>query len=556
MSKRLAITISGAVSLGSYEAGVLYETLEALRQHNTDLKTLDDEKIYIDVLTGASAGGMTTAIAAQKLLYEGNSLSEPLGKPDANPFYRPWVLDVNLDRLLALDSDEDPSHSIFSSDLIENISAAYITKRYQSHVPLSPTDRIKHPAAADHIYVGLAMANLNGVNYSQDLRTGGKFTYTRHQDQLRLDFLADGSDGRDNSDIWELVRSCAVACGAFPFAFRVKDIFRHQSEYPGADPFPTPTEQFTYTDGGTFQNEPLGMAKNFVDTIDTHLNSDSRFYLFVAPGSRDGTQNLSFHAPEANFVGTGQHIAFSIFEQARFHDWIAAEEINGEVEIFNQRANALFLALKSGALNPASLQSAATALLPLLFAGYTASQGASWARLRVQFLDEYNQLGGQNIPPSPAATAFIDSLLTLETAADLGPKDEMNIYGITASDKELASFDLSAFAGFFDQRYRQHDYDVGRKKARDFLTNPATLGGLGPINWQPQGPIQIDNNLNDLKVANMNVEVRKKVFDRFHDRANEVLKELGLRGFLIGDSERGIVMDTVVVPFLKKTLNL
>jgi hypothetical protein len=34
MPKRLAITIAGAVSLCSYEAGVLYEVLDAIHQHN------------------------------------------------------------------------------------------------------------------------------------------------------------------------------------------------------------------------------------------------------------------------------------------------------------------------------------------------------------------------------------------------------------------------------------------------------------------------------------------------------------------------------------------
>jgi hypothetical protein len=34
MAKRLAITIAGAVSLGSYEAGVLYELLRAIRTYN------------------------------------------------------------------------------------------------------------------------------------------------------------------------------------------------------------------------------------------------------------------------------------------------------------------------------------------------------------------------------------------------------------------------------------------------------------------------------------------------------------------------------------------
>jgi predicted acylesterase/phospholipase RssA len=69
MPKRLAITIAGAVSLGSYEAGVLYEVLDAIHQHNCVPGTPDEDRIEIDVLTGASAGAMTAAIVAQKMLY-------------------------------------------------------------------------------------------------------------------------------------------------------------------------------------------------------------------------------------------------------------------------------------------------------------------------------------------------------------------------------------------------------------------------------------------------------------------------------------------------------
>jgi predicted acylesterase/phospholipase RssA len=72
MTKRLAITISGAVSLGSYEAGVLYEIIHAIGQHNV---STPDARIEIDVLTGASAGGMTATIAAQKLAFEAGALA-------------------------------------------------------------------------------------------------------------------------------------------------------------------------------------------------------------------------------------------------------------------------------------------------------------------------------------------------------------------------------------------------------------------------------------------------------------------------------------------------
>ena len=87
MPKRLAITIAGAVSLGSYEAGVLYEVLDAIHQHNSVRGTTDEERIEIDVMTGASAGAMTAAIVAQKMLYRRNEFRDPYD----NPLYNVWV---------------------------------------------------------------------------------------------------------------------------------------------------------------------------------------------------------------------------------------------------------------------------------------------------------------------------------------------------------------------------------------------------------------------------------------------------------------------------------
>jgi predicted acylesterase/phospholipase RssA len=72
MAKRLAITIAGAVSLGSYEAGVLYELMRAIRSYN-EAGPGDDKKIYVDVITGASAGGMTAAMVSQRLMYDAAS---------------------------------------------------------------------------------------------------------------------------------------------------------------------------------------------------------------------------------------------------------------------------------------------------------------------------------------------------------------------------------------------------------------------------------------------------------------------------------------------------
>ena len=57
----------------------------------------------------------------------------------------------------------------------------------------------------------------------------------------------------------------------------------------------------------------------------------------------------------------------------------------------------------------------------------------------------------------------------------------MTIYGVIATESELAGAGLLAFPGFFDQRFRDHDYDVGRTHARQVLTDPALNepGALG-----------------------------------------------------------------------------
>ncbi len=99
-------------------------------------------------------------------------------------------------------------------------------------------------------------------------------------------------------------------------------------------------------------------------------------------------------------------------------------------------------------------------------------QTAAEERLRLQFYSEYAALNAA----SPAgAEAWIKSILLFETAAGLGQRDEMYICAITADSAELASSGVSAFLGFFDQAYRDHDYDVGRTKLRNSWAIPLHL---------------------------------------------------------------------------------
>ena len=494
------------------------------------------------------------------------------------------MADISLDGLLTpdtkpdpafpdLSAPEDPTKSIFSSNLIEKLAYKYITGRYDKG---NPGSRVSHPAAAKQIRLGLALSNLNGVAYPYPLRLkqpgdGQSFGYARFQDQMTGFFSLDGSDGKDSLSFWSPWRNAAVSCGAFPFAFRVKELHRLENEFPKYHrvPWPVPAQDFAYTDGGVFQNEPLGLAKKLVDLIDrpatgsasSFQNADSRFYLYVAPGAKTSDANRSFTADAAQFFPAAQTIVKAVLHQARFQDWVNAEEINDQINVFNLRAKQLYDLLKNGNVDAAILQHAADALLPGLFSTEPPpapgvrdeSMDDARARLRQQFKNESHEL----LKIATATEkAWIDSILVLETAAQLNLKDEMYIYGITATNQELAGGGMFAFLGFFDLTLRQHDYNLGRQKARAFLAQhrnrtPAGVAGsaepppdIGPVRYDPADTIpdvpvpQRNPTTGDVLISGLDPGVRTRLLETASQRVNtllrDVLASLRLPKLLIG----------------------
>lgn len=565
MAKKLAVTISGAVSLGSYEAGVLYEVIRTIQHHNEKERNNPDQQIKIDILTGASAGGMTATIAAQKLLFEAASLQEPYN----NSLYRAWVKDVNFESLLNLHSEEDPGHSILSSNHVEDISRKHLTDRYASPIPPA---KDQHLAAADTIHLGLALSNLNGVDYMRPLRpTNEKFCYTLYHDKMTRRFGADD----DKLDAWEIVRNAAVSCGAFPLAFRTKELVRHHDEVDYASlflpfvpegSFRTAIRKFLYTDGGTFENEPLGMAKQLVDQLeDGHVNHDQRFYLFVAPSARTGTSQSELNEKQnGNFVGAIEAIVKAIFNQARFRDWIKAEKINDQIQILDERAKQLKAGFLDGTIQASQLQTATDCLLPQLLGAEIID--AERLRIRMQYREGYNQIA--EVIDDATADIWRDAVLLLESAAALGDKDQMIIYGITASDAELAGGALFAFLGFFDQAYRDHDYDVGRTKAREFIKNVHANPDVDL--WFPHHPDNdpaqpredwmnirpIDVKLNGLKLTDVDESIRRRFKERLVDRADKLLVDSAESGVQVPWVVREGILNFFVKPKLNKWLGL
>jgi len=544
MARKLAITIAGAVSLGSYESGVAFEVLDAISQHNqwAEANGLTEERIEIDVLAGASAGGMTAAMIAQRLLFDGPSMSQPYN----NPLYNAWVQDVDIVGLLARGPGEDVTHSVFSSNLVIEISETYLTGRYAT-LPKPPAQG--HPAlpADGRIQLGLALSNLNGVDYARGTLSGGAFTYTGHEDQLvrPIDQQAD-----DRGDFWEIVRAAAVACGAFPIAFRAQDLLRNIADYPS--PFlvssiwgGASSRYFTYTDGGVFQNQPLGMAKNLVENQpDGHLTADQRGYIFIAPQPKT-SQSLAYttdaNADAAKALGSAnadykvvvEGLAGAAIGQSEFQDWITAEGVNDRLRLLDQRADELQTLFLSGALTAAQTSPVSEALLKSFFGVQgpmprpaPAALQAARNQLRTQYQSEYAAFGAN----ATVADAWLDAVLVLELAANLHEKEEMLIYDFVADTALLASNGLEAFEGFFDVQYRKHDYDYGRSVAQTQLAKYQAQPGsiFAGLHWTPQPIDPIDPSLNDFDMSKVNPAKRQQVYKQIRDAADALFGELGV----------------------------
>jgi len=546
MAKRLAITISGAVSLGSYESGVIFEVLDALAQHNqwASASNLSDERIEIDVLTGASAGGMTVAMIAQRLLYDGLSMSQAYD----NPVYNAWVSDVDIVGLLARGPTEDVTHSVLSSDFVTRISETYLMGRYKNQPQPPPTPQPHAALSSDHkLQLGLALSNLNGVDYYRSTLSGGQFIYTRHEDQFvsEIDQIPD-----DRPELWERIRAMAVACGAFPVVFRVQDLVRNIVEY--TSPYLVrgiwdgqASTKFTYTDGGVFQNEPLGMAKNLVEQVPGgRLNAAQRGYLFIAPKPKQSDEvknspdpNVGFSAANANYKTLASRLADSVIGQSEFQDWSVAEGYNDQLLLLDERAGELQSLFLSGTLTPAMTSPVSDALLKSFFAegdhltpASLANLNAARTQLRQQYAAEYARFGGRAV----IADAWLATVLVLELAARLHEKEEMLIYDFVAVPEQLASNGLLAFAGFFDVSYRKHDYDYGRSVAQQQLAKYKAQPGsvFSNLHWTPKPIDPIDQNLNNVQMAQVDKTKRQKVYDQISDAADDLLTELNVNVFI------------------------
>ncbi|MDQ3179332.1 MAG: patatin-like phospholipase family protein, partial [Acidobacteriota bacterium] len=348
----LAITMAGAISAGAYTAGVMDFLLEALdnwtemkqeaneffKQYPklkgkdavwedfkmtaefTELeksgKNLDDLKkrairfnavpdheIQIEIISGASAGGMTAAIASLVVQLENKhhvkflpdekepatlkALDEIRGN---NRLYNSWVNLTSSDMLSVLLGDSDIK---IARKPVAALNSQFIRQVSERALQIDETDNILHaPYVAEDFNLFVTLTNLEGYQKSLNIDSSGQraeadnygdFITYNHSDLIMFSFGENKDPGtvhidfnRENDPLNDenirLLSDAAVATGAFPIGLEYAS-FSRKAEFINdnflINQIHSDTKELvekdknyltTFIDGGLINNEPFELT--------------------------------------------------------------------------------------------------------------------------------------------------------------------------------------------------------------------------------------------------------------------------------------------------------
>lgn len=305
----LGISMAGAISAGAYTAGVIDYLIEALDnwqkakqlQEEGKLSGIPKHEISIDILSGASAGGMTAALTSAAI----HTDFEPIYKIDIennsdklckNPLYRAWVNlteDENsgiMEQMLSTNDIEkiNPNNEVYSV-----FNSTFIKTVVERHINETVSDpNFKRSYFADDLEVVTTLTNLRGIPFEDKFGTPAYtkvHRMTKHFDLAHFKLKPSGEYEKDkdggriplhfrkkgcNKDI--LVQS-AMATGSYPIGLEPRIIKRlgkyiidnHYINERKQENIHTvnPVDVFETlnVDGGTINNDPYILTQKILN---------------------------------------------------------------------------------------------------------------------------------------------------------------------------------------------------------------------------------------------------------------------------------------------------
>ena len=227
----IGLNMDGAVSAGAYTAGVMDFLIDALecwhKAKSEGVRGVPQHEVEICVMSGASAGGMTSAIASAALTEEFHPVrSIPLeGQNTANKLHRSWVEKIDISALLGDDDLADPKAgvpSLLNSKPIDAIAGEAFH--------LNPRAAGRRSYVAESLKLILTVTNLRGVPYSVDESSNIETQIYYYGDDRT--FTVEWPEGATAPQAdWPGIGEAAVATGAFPLALAARRIERQARDY-------------------------------------------------------------------------------------------------------------------------------------------------------------------------------------------------------------------------------------------------------------------------------------------------------------------------------------
>jgi len=332
---RLGICMAGAVSAGAYTAGVvdyLVETLERWEQKKTEIRkkisntealSSEDElvplhDVVIEVLSGASAGGMTAAVLAYSF-NDGSFITRRNGKVIENNYdlpadtdtptklYHSWINmvdDKNSSTFKKLMDTGDvvsieAMKSILNSKPIDDIAAnaipATINFQYPGYIS-KYLSIILSVTNLEGVPIDIRFSNIDEVNPTRNVLRmhSGFLHYQFHDQNIAIDFPPEiiTENSKDH------LAAAAKATGAFPFGLANRKIVVNHTYF---NEFKKRLKQnynlnvnvalkegtnyvFNAVDGGAINNEPIGTTVKILNSKKTsHHPQDENYLILIDP---------------------------------------------------------------------------------------------------------------------------------------------------------------------------------------------------------------------------------------------------------------------------------
>ena len=293
----IGLCMAGAISAGAYTAGVidyLFETLDKWEAQRGQ-PNIPEHRVVISVMGGASAGGMTSIVAASSM----NNHIEPVkidpgnlfAEQPNNKFYHSWV-DLTSDDMLNLmlsntDIINDRAISLLNSSFIDSIG--------QRMIIVDKENWIDRNYINPNLKLFATLSNLKGFPYDVQFKSNSsaadKYLASYHADYAC--FVLNKEENDYNNDGWiplnfrtgtnaNMAKDAAMATGAFPIGLASRKVVRKNKYIKDNEWLPwivrehfpeTGDNHSLFIDGGLINNEPFERVKELLARMEGTVKS-------------------------------------------------------------------------------------------------------------------------------------------------------------------------------------------------------------------------------------------------------------------------------------------